>query len=174
MDAAMIRSFRDLDTWNVAMDLAVDCYKAAKQLPANERFEMSPQLRSAATSVPSNVAEGHATGSDGSCMRHLRIALGSVGGLDTQLELALRIGLLPAPEVKRLQEHAARTAQLLHGLLRSVRKRRLQNAAKDVSAFCCASALAGSCDSSLTRSGAPAARCLRLDARVRQPCTDQD
>lgn len=126
----VIRSFRDLDTWHVAMDLAVACYKVAKLLPASERFEMSSQIRKAATSVPSNVAEGHSTGSDGLCMRHLRIALGSVGELDTQLELSLRAGLLPSEDVRRLQEHAARTAQLLHGLLRSVRMRRLQNAAK--------------------------------------------
>ena len=54
----VIRSFRDLDTWHVAMDLAVACYKVAKLLPASERFEMSSQIRKAATSVPSNVAEG--------------------------------------------------------------------------------------------------------------------
>jgi four helix bundle protein len=97
---AVIRSFRDLDTWQAAMDLAVGCYKAAKLLPPSERFEMSPQIRKAATSVPSNIAEGHSTGSDGLCARHRRIALGSLGELDTQLELAVRVGLLPAGEVK--------------------------------------------------------------------------
>lgn len=124
----VIRSFRDLDTWQVAVELAVECYKIVKGLPASERFEMSAQLRKAATSVPSNVAEGYSTGSDGLCERHLRIALGSIGELDTQLEVSLRVGLLPATDVKRVQEHAARTAQLVHGLLRSVRMRRLRKA----------------------------------------------
>lgn len=131
----VIRSFRDLDTWHVAMDLAVGCYKVAKLLPPNERFEMSPQIRKAATSVPSNIAEGHSTGSDGLCIRHLRIALGSIGELDTQLEVALRAGILPVDDVKRVQEHAARTAQLVHGLLRSVRRRRLQNTATALALF---------------------------------------
>lgn len=111
------------------MELAVGCYGAAKKLPPSERFELSAQIRRAATSVPANIAEGHATGRDGLCMRHLRIALGSVGELDTHFELAARLGLLTAADVKTVQEQAARTAQLLHGLLRSVRSRQRRNAA---------------------------------------------
>ena len=75
-----IRSFRDLDAWNVAMALAVNCYRVAKRLPAEERFELSAQIRRAAVSVPSNVAEGHASGSDGLFSRHVRISLGICRG----------------------------------------------------------------------------------------------
>jgi four helix bundle protein len=129
MAVTTICSFRDLDTWHVAMELAVACYGAAKKLPPSERFELSAQIRRAATSGPANIAEGHATGRDGLCMRHLRIALGSVGELDTHFELAARLGLLTAADVKTVQAQAARSAQLLHGLLRSVRSRQRRNAA---------------------------------------------
>lgn len=88
MNQSPIRSFRDLDAWNVAMELAVACYRLARQLPVEERFALSAQIRRAAVSVPSNIAEGHSTGSDGVFGRQVRTSLGSVGELETQLELA--------------------------------------------------------------------------------------
>jgi four helix bundle protein len=53
-----IVSFRDLDAWKVAMDLVVAIYSLAAKLPATERFELSAQIRRAAVSIPSNIAEG--------------------------------------------------------------------------------------------------------------------
>ena len=55
-----IKSYRDLDAWKVAMDLAVSVYNAIGKLPRCERFELASQMRRAAVSVPSNVAEGQA------------------------------------------------------------------------------------------------------------------
>lgn len=121
-----VRCFRDLDAWNEAMKLAVDCYRLAKKLPHEERFELSAQLRSAAVSVPSNVAEGFSTGSDGLFARHVRISLGSAGELETQMELAARVGLLSRRDVDEFQRQLNRTNQLLHGLARSIRSRRLK------------------------------------------------
>ena len=94
-----IRSFRDLDAWDAAMALAVNCYRLAKSLPLEERFELSAQMRRAAVSVPSNIAEGHAAGTDGLFARHVRISLGSLGELGTQLEVAVRAGLLRRADV---------------------------------------------------------------------------
>ena len=128
MNSNPIKSFRDLDAWNVAMALAVACYGMAKRLPAEERFELSSQIRSAAVSVPSNVAEGHSSGSDGIFARHVQISLGSVGELETQMELAILTGLAPAVEVKPILEQLARTGQVLQGLARSIRARRLKKA----------------------------------------------
>jgi len=121
-----IRCFRDLDAWNEAMKLAEACYRIAQTLPREERFELSAQIRSAAVSVPSNVAEGFSTGSDGLFARHVRISLGSVGELETQMELAARVGLLSRTDVDQLQLQLNRTNQLLHGLARSIRARRLK------------------------------------------------
>ena len=65
MSENRIQSFRDLDAWKVAMDLTVLSYAIAKRLPPSERFELSAQIRRAAVSVPSNVAEGQSCGKTG-------------------------------------------------------------------------------------------------------------
>lgn len=116
----IVRSFRDLEAWQIAMDLAVACFGLARELPADERFVFGSQIRRAATSVPSNTAEGHAAGSDGTFLRYLRIARGSLGELDTQIELVIRLGLLPQTSVERPLALLTRTRQLLAGLARSV------------------------------------------------------
>jgi len=122
-----IRSYRDLDAWRVSMDLSVLVYRAVKGLPETERFELSSQMRRAGVSVASNVAEGQACGEDGRYIHHLRIALGSLGELSTQTEVARRLAMLPAAVLADLEETIARTGQVVHGLLRSRRrKRRLQ------------------------------------------------
>ena len=94
-----ILSFRDLDTWKRAMDLAVVSYGLAGRLPSTERFELSSQIRRAAVSIPANIAEGHAGGSVGRCIHHLRIALGSLGELQTDFEIALRLRFLVEADV---------------------------------------------------------------------------
>jgi four helix bundle protein len=109
------------------MDLCLLVYGAVKSLPDNERYEMSSQMRRAAVSVPSNVAEGQACGEEGRYIHHLRIALGSLGELSTQMEIASRLLMLPDLVTDKAGEHLARTGQVLHGLLRSrLKKRRLR------------------------------------------------
>jgi len=119
--SASVRSFRDLGAWQVAMDLTVACYELARGLPSDERFVLGSQLRRAAVSVPSNIAEGHATRSDGLLLRHLRIARGSLGELETQLELLSRLKLRPAQALEPSRRLLTRTQQLLAGLARTVR-----------------------------------------------------
>ena len=118
-----IQSYRDLDAWRVAMDMAVRVYDIAGRLPQSERFEMASQMRRAAVSVPSNIAEGHAFRLSGRNRHHVRMALGSVEVLSTCAELGNRLGYLDAETHERLEESLTRTAQLLHGLLRSIRVR---------------------------------------------------
>jgi four helix bundle protein len=123
-----IQSYRDLDAWKVALKLTERVYDAAKQLPSTERFELSSQMRRASVSVPSNIAEGQACRTDGRYIHHLRIAGGSLGELVTLVEIARRLTTLPESVVSGLEEHLARTGQVLHGLLRSrLKKRRLRS-----------------------------------------------
>lgn len=125
--ASQIKSYRDLDAWQVAMRLTELVYSAVKSLPPAERFELSSQMRRASVSVPSNIAEGQASGADGLYIRHLRIACGSLGELSTHVEIARRATLMPQTLVRELEEHLARTGRVLHGLLRSrLEKRRLK------------------------------------------------
>jgi four helix bundle protein len=89
-----ISSYRDLDVWNLGIDLVVSCYRITHSFPRQEEYGLSAQLRRAAVSVPSNIAEGHARASTGDYLRHLSIAHGSLAELETHLEIARRLGYL--------------------------------------------------------------------------------
>lgn len=115
-----IRSYRDLLAWQRAMALAEDVYRLAKAFPADERFVLSQQLRKAAVSIPSNIAEGHGVHSDRVLRRHLSIALGSLCELETQLLLAARLGYLEKTELDRVMAAAAEVARLTTGLSHAV------------------------------------------------------
>jgi four helix bundle protein len=118
---ARVRFFRDLEAWRAAMDLAVAVHDVAAQFPTTHRFELAAQIRKAATSVPSNIAEGHAQHGDLVFLRHVRIALGSLAELDTQLELAVRLKLVEQEAISAFVSEIARTGKLLHGLRRTLR-----------------------------------------------------
>jgi four helix bundle protein len=108
------------------MDLVVTAYSVAGRLPTSQQYELASQMRKAAVSVPSNVAEGHASGPGGRYRHHVRIALGSLAELDTQIELAVRLRFIEKDTLAAVTQQLTRTRQLLHGLARSIR--RSQNA----------------------------------------------
>jgi four helix bundle protein len=126
MGSQPIRTFRDLDAWQAAMDLTVCAYRLIRLLPPTERFELSGQIRRAAVSVPANIAEGHCCGKDGRYLSHLGIAQGSLGELETELEIARRLGFITKQDYAEAERLLVRTGQVLHGLTRSVRRRRLE------------------------------------------------
>jgi len=91
-----IRSYRDLRVWQQSMDLAETIYQVTKTFPDTERYGLISQLRRAAVSVASNIAEGHAR-SLGDYVRHLLISSGSLAEMETQLILSQRLGILSPP-----------------------------------------------------------------------------
>lgn len=105
------------------MKLALEAYAVAKQLPATERFELSAQIRPAAVSVPSNVAEGQASGFGGRYRYHIRVALGSWAELVTHFELIKLLQMLAPASLSDFEAQLEKTGQLLHGLHRSLRLR---------------------------------------------------
>jgi len=115
----MIQSYRDLEVWRKGMDLAVRVYEVTEKFPRAERFGLVSQLRRAATSIPSNIAEGKAIGGL-SYPRHLRIAHGSEAELQTQIELALRLKFLDANQANALLNQASQVGRMLVGLRRSL------------------------------------------------------
>jgi four helix bundle protein len=117
----MIQSFRDLTVWQKAMDLAVRIYGTTETFPRSEMFGLVSQLRRAATSIPSNIAEGKAVGGL-SFPRHLRIAHGSEAELQTQIELARRLNFLGDADAKALLSEASEVGRMLVGLERSLPK----------------------------------------------------
>lgn len=119
-----ILSFRDLEVWRASMNLALEIYKVTTGFPTDERYGLTSQLRRAGVSVPSNIAEGHARKSDGAFLNHVRIALGSLAELGTQLEIATRLAYLDEKRSLALFSEVDRSRQMLHGLRRSLERRR--------------------------------------------------
>jgi four helix bundle protein len=117
---ATVLSFHDLDAWQSAMDLVLSTYELCRRFPADERYELVRQMRRAAVSVPSNIAEGHANGPGRRYRHHVLIALGSLGELATQLEVAIRLKYVTNEAAAEIASDLVRTRQLLHGLRRSL------------------------------------------------------
>jgi four helix bundle protein len=110
--------FRGLEVWQLSMDLAVRIYDVTGGLPESERFGLTSQLRRAAVSVPSNIAEGHGRGPGRANASFLRVSKGSLNEVETLLELARRTGLLAEdPDIDR---QLTRVGAMLNALIRSM------------------------------------------------------
>ena len=113
------RNYRDLIAWQKAMDLVVDVYRASSAFPKEEMFVLTSQIRRAAISIPSNIAEGQGRGGDREFVRFLRIGHGSLREMETQMMIAERLGYLKAPQVCTLLDRASEVGRILNGLIRS-------------------------------------------------------
>ena len=97
-----IRNFRDLLIWQRSMDLADAVYSATRHFPKEERYGLTSQMRRAAVSVPSNIAEGFNRRHNREYKQFLYIALGSLGELDTQVRIAHRQGFTDETTANKL------------------------------------------------------------------------
>lgn len=113
-----INGYRDLEAWQVAMDTVMKTYSVSAMFPRSETYGLMAQMRRAAISIPSNIAEGHARRSIRACLSYLGIALGSLAELDTQLEIALRLGYSSATAASDLAASIESARRLLYGLRR--------------------------------------------------------
>ncbi|MDX1963129.1 MAG: four helix bundle protein [Pirellulales bacterium] len=89
--ASDIRSYRQLIVWQKSMDAVVKVYELTREFPNHELYCLTSQIRRAAISIPSNIAEGNARASSKDYLNFLAIAQGSLAELETQLELAKRL-----------------------------------------------------------------------------------
>ena len=105
------------------MTLVERCYAATKSFPLDERFGLTSELRRAAVSIPSNVADGACRRTTPVYINHVSIALGSHGELETCIEIAFRLGYLSASSKDDLMQVSDTTGRLLNGLLRSLEAR---------------------------------------------------
>ena len=109
---------RDLAAWREAMTLAESVYRQTAGFPREEVYGLTSQVRRAAVSIPSNIAEGAGRNSSRELLQFLGIACGSVAELDTQLELAVRLGYLNAEANVITQTH--RVGMLVRLLRKSI------------------------------------------------------
>ncbi len=116
------RHFRELLVWQRAMQFARDVYETTQGFPRKEIFGLTSQLRRAAVSVPSNIAEGHGRLSDKAFAVFLGQARGSLYELETQLELAKSLGYLPESQLQKLLAESSEIGRMLNGLLKTLRQ----------------------------------------------------
>jgi four helix bundle protein len=113
-----IKTFRDLHPWQVGMDTIVLTYELTADLPSDERFGLVSQMRRAAVSVPSNLAEGQAVKMSRWSLRHVVTAIGSATELETQLEVAIRLRFVSRERAQPLADSLDRLQKHSYGLRR--------------------------------------------------------
>ena len=123
MGAERRTSHKDLVLWKKSVDLAVEVYRMAQCLPHHERFGLGAQLRRAAVSVPSNVAEGAARRTTREFISFLYIARGSLAELETQVLLARRLQYVDDASVRALAPAVAEVGRLLNAVIRGLQRR---------------------------------------------------
>jgi four helix bundle protein len=116
-----MKSHKDLDVWKDGIQLVKAVYVATNGYPKEEMYGLASQMRRAAVSVVSNIAEGAARQGNKEFVQFLYIALGSASELDTQLEVSRQIGYGNSETLLRLQQDVERIAKMLHGLIRAVK-----------------------------------------------------
>lgn len=115
-----VRNYRDLVAWQKAMEFVEAVYELSRDFPADERFALTNQLRRAAVSVPSNIAEGEGRFSKPDFARFLSIALGSLREAETQIEIALRLKYCHRDSTAMAMGLADEVGRLIRGLANSL------------------------------------------------------
>lgn len=114
------KSYQDLEVWQKAMSLARDLYQATAGFPREERFGLINQMRRAAVSIPSNLAEGHARSGTSEFRHFVSIAMGSTAELETQVLLSADLGYLKTQVRDNLLSQLDAIGKMLRGLYRSL------------------------------------------------------
>jgi len=111
--------FRELKVWQLAKELAVEIYRVTGGSAFNRDFSLRDQIRRSAVSIPSNIAEGDERGTNKDAVRFLYIAKGSLGELQTQLEIAHETGYLDTSILNALSEKCATIGKMLGSLIKA-------------------------------------------------------
>lgn len=114
------RNYRELIVWQDAIKIAKAVYQLTGNFPKHETYALADQLRRAAVSVPSNIAEGQARKSPGDFKRFLHIALGSLAEVDTHLVLAQEFGYLSKEDIDPMDEQIRNLRKKLYALMNSL------------------------------------------------------
>jgi four helix bundle protein len=118
----MGRSYKDLIAWQKAMDLVTATYRATAAFPKEEQFGLTSQLRRAAVSIPSNIAEGQGRLSENEFRHFLGQARGSLMEVETQLQISQNLGYTQPAQLNDLLNACGEVGRILNGLLASICK----------------------------------------------------
>ena len=117
---AKMKSFRELIVWQKSVDLAERCYRMTRRFTPQDQAVLGFQLRKSCVSIPSNIAEGFGRHHTASYTNHLWIANGSGNELQTQLEIARRLGVITPSEAAAYVADAEEVGRMVRGLVRSL------------------------------------------------------
>lgn len=115
-----VQRHEDLEVWQTAMDLVTHVYYVTKGFPKEEVYGLTMQLRRAAVSVPSNIAEGYGRKTTKDFLNFLSTSRGSLMEVQTQIEIARRLGYTGQEDAEKLRLKTETVAKLLNGLIRSL------------------------------------------------------
>jgi four helix bundle protein len=118
--AEAIQSYRDVEAWRLAIRLAQVVYRMSEHFPNDERFGLTSQIRRAAVSIASNIAEGWGRGSTSDYARFLRMARGSMYEVETQGQIALELGFVDKDKFDFFEQTIDEAGRVLAGLIRSI------------------------------------------------------
>jgi four helix bundle protein len=119
----VLQSFKELRVWQRSYRLCVDIYRVTRTFPPEERFGLSAQLRRAAVSVPSNIAEGYSRETTRDYVRFLWMARGSLAELETQLMLATELRFTGGGDADKLLAEVNEVQRMLNALIGSLSQR---------------------------------------------------
>ncbi|NBB75151.1 MAG: four helix bundle protein [Bacteroidetes bacterium] len=122
-NTASIESYRDLKVWQRGVDLTERIYAVTQPFPVEERFGLVAQLRRAAVSIPSNIAEGWGRMSTGDFIRFLSIARGSLTEVETQVIVAHRLGFIDDQTRRQVLKETTVESKMLRALIRSLERK---------------------------------------------------
>lgn len=117
---AIIRSYKDLLVWQRAIELAVNIYKLTNYFPKEERFGLTSQMRRAAVSIPSNIAEGRSRKTRKDFVQFLRIAHGSLAELESQIEIASQIDSTKHIDYTHVLTLIEEIGKMLNGMIKKL------------------------------------------------------
>ena len=118
----MIRTHKDLEVWKKAIDFVTEIYSVTALFPKAELYGLTSQIRRAAVSIPSNIAEGACRNHKAEFKQFLYIALSSAAEIDTQLIISSNLGFLEKQKSERLQVELSTISKMIQGLIKSIIK----------------------------------------------------
>jgi four helix bundle protein len=116
-----VKSYKDLIVWQKSMELVGEVHRLAKYLPKEELYGLSDQMRRAAVSIPSNIAEGQARNSQKEFAQFLHIARGSKAELETQLYICVRLGFMTDAQIMPALGLCEEIGKMINSILTTIR-----------------------------------------------------
>ncbi len=117
---AVGKSYRDLIAWQKGISLVAEVYRVTQVFPKEEQYGLTSQLRRAAVSIPSNIAEGQGRKSNGEFRHFLHNTTGSLMELETQITIAGVLGFMGQPQTEAMLAKASELGRILNGLINSI------------------------------------------------------